>query len=399
MKNFILLLLFASMLFAQNAREKVISVDFEGADIRTVLRAFSELGNVNIVATKDVKGTVTVKMVNVPWKKALKSILDANGLVAVEEEGIIKVMTLKEYNDVLKSTALQTRVIKIKYARADKLEDVITSMITQRGKIKVESRTNSLVITDVPSALDKIEELIKKLDTPTPQVLIQAKMVEVDYEAVRELGINWKIGNVDNPSSVTHGEVEVSAPATTPIFHAYYGKIAKDFNIDATLTALESQNKANILSQPSILVAENQEALILSGKKIPIVTRDFAGNQIIQFYDVALKLTVKPHISPDGKIAMELHPELSDIAGQAAGAAGPIISSQEAKTTLTVDDGETVVIGGIIKSTDESIRTGIPILSRIPILKYIFSYVQKKKRKSELLIFVTPKIVTSTEEM
>ena len=394
MKNkfFASVLLFGSLI-AQDLGDRVISLDFEGADIKTILRAFSEVGEVNIVATKKVEGKLTVRMRNVPWRRALLTILEANGLAAVEENGIIKVMTLQELEEMNKSMALETRIFRIKYAKADKLEPVLATMISSRGRIKVENRTNSLVITDIPSNLDKVTDLIDKLDKPTPQVLIQAKMVELDYTATRELGINWQAGNLNDPRTSTHVGVEITAPAISPAGALMFGKILPDVNINAILSALEDMNKADILSQPSILVADNEEALILSGKKIPIVTRDFAGNQIIQFYDVALKLTVTPHISPDGKIMMELHPEISDIAGEAAGAAGPIISAQEAKTKLTVNDGETVVIGGIIRDTKEKVKRGIPLLSKIPFLGNFFSYTKDKVTKVELMIFVTPKIV------
>jgi type IV pilus assembly protein PilQ len=381
----------------QEPGERVISLDFEGADIKTVLRAFSEVGGVNIVATKKVEGTVTVKMQNVPWRRAFLTILEANGLAAVEEDGIIRVMTLNELEEMNKSMALETRVFRIKFAKADKLEPVLATMISSRGRIKVETRTNSLVVTDIPSHLDRIGELIEKLDKPTPQVLIQAKMVEVDYSVTRELGINWQAGNLGDPTTTTQVGAEVTAPATSPAGALTFGKILPDVNINAVISALEDMNKADILSQPSILVADNEEALILSGKKIPIVTRDFAGNQIIQFYDVALKLTVTPHISPDGRIMLELHPEISDIAGEAAGAAGPVISSQEAKTKLTANDGETVVIGGIIRDTKEKVKRGVPILSKIPLLGSLFSYTKDKVAKTELMIFVTPKIVEIEE--
>jgi len=162
------------------------------------------------------------------------------------------------------------------------------------------------------------------------------------------------------------------------------------------ISTLEDENKANVLSEPSILVADNQEAMILSGKKIPIVTRDFAGNQIIQFFDVALKLTVTPHISPDGKIVMDLHPVISDIAGEAPGAVGPVISSQEAQTKLTVNNGETVVIGGIIKTQSQDIKKGVPLLSSIPIIGNLFKYTKHEVNKTELMIFVTPQIVETT---
>ena len=396
-KSFILMALIGSGLYGQEIQgERLVSMDFENADIRTVLRAFADIGGVNIVATKGVQGTVTLKLRNLPWKQALKAVLEINGFSMIEEDNIIKVMTAAEMEDSKKAMKLETRIFSVKFAKAKKLESVISGMLSSRGSIKVEPRTNSLIVTDIPMVMSRIEDILARIDNPTPQVLVKAKLVEVNYGALRELGIVWRAGNMEDVRTTTHTGAELSVPPPSSNAAFYFGKLLSQAQLDMVISTLEDENKANVLSEPSILVADNQEAMILSGKKIPIVTRDFAGNQIIQFFDVALKLTVTPHISPDGKIVMDLHPVISDIAGEAPGAVGPVISSQEAQTKLTVNNGETVVIGGIIKTQSQDIKKGVPLLSSIPIIGNLFKYTKHEVNKTELMIFVTPQIVETT---
>jgi len=396
-KSFILMALIGSGLYSQEIQgERLVSMDFENADIRTVLRAFADIGGVNIIATKGVQGTVTLKLRNLPWKQALKAVLEINGFSMIEEDNIIKVMTAAEMEDSKKAMKLETRIFNVKFAKADKLEGVISGMLSSRGSIKVESRTNSLIVTDIPMVMSRIEDILARVDNPTPQVLVKAKLVEVNYGALRELGVVWRAGNMEDVRTSTHSGAELSVPPPASNAAFYFGKLLSQAQLDLVISTLEDENKANVLSEPSILVADNQEAMILSGKKIPIVTRDFAGNQIIQFFDVALKLTVTPHISPDGKIVMDLHPVISDIAGEAPGAVGPVISSQEAQTKLTVNNGETVVIGGIIKTQSQDVKKGVPLLSSIPIIGNLFKYTKHEVNKTELMIFVTPQIVETT---
>jgi len=377
--------------------DKLVSLDLEKADIQTVLRGLAEISGVNIVASPSVKGEVTVHIKRVPWRSALEIVLESAGYKWIEENGVIKVMTASELEATRKLKERETRIFKIKYSKASKMEPIVKEILSESGKVKAEEGTNSLVVTDYREKLEEVRDLLIKLDKPTPQVLIKAKLVQVDYGAMRDIGFQWGLGNLSSAKNPTHYSAVLTTPPSGERGAIYFSKLTRDLKIEAIISALEDENRAEILSEPSIIVQDNEEAMILSGKKIPIVTRDFAGNQIIKFYDVALKLTVTPHITPDGKIILDLHPEISDIAGQAPGAVGPVISSQEAKTKLTLKDGESVVIGGIIKTVDENVKEGVPILSKIPLLGWLFSHTQKKKTKSELLIFVTPEIIKANE--
>ncbi|MCD6382000.1 MAG: secretin and TonB N-terminal domain-containing protein [Candidatus Hydrothermae bacterium] len=216
-KSFILMALIGSGLYGQEIQgERLVSMDFENADIRTVLRAFADIGGVNIVATKGVQGTVTLKLRNLPWKQALKAVLEINGFSMIEEDNIIKVMTAAEMEDSKKAMKLETRIFSVKFAKAKKLESVISGMLSSRGSIKVESRTNSLIVTDIPMVMSRIEDILARIDNPTPQVLVKAKLVEVNYGALRELGIVWRAGNMEDVRTSTHTGAELSVPP--PLF-------------------------------------------------------------------------------------------------------------------------------------------------------------------------------------
>lgn len=392
-KGLLICLVVVGFLRAQNFPDTRVTMDFEGADIRTVLRAFARIGEVNIVASPKVSGTVTLHLKNVPWWEALRGILEANGYIVMADSNLFRVMSVSEYQEQRRTKGMITKVFQVHYSKAKELEKVLSGMLSKGGALNVETRTNSIVVTDLPEVIHEMDSMIQILDKQTLQVRIKTKLVQVEYGALKELGIIWSLSNTDDISTNTHGLIGVDASPNASRGTLLLSKLSPTWNLEAAIGALEDENRAEVLSEPSILVSDNEEAMILSGKKVPIVTRDFAGNQIIQFYDVALKLTVTPHISPNGLITLELHPEISDLAGEAPGAAGPVISSQEAQTKLTMRSGETIVIGGILRTTDQNVRKGVPILSKIPILGSFFTFRQKQRTKSELLIFVTPEII------
>ncbi len=373
-------------------RNRLISLSFENADIHTVLRTFAKLGGVNVVASEEVTGKVTLQLKSVPWEQAFQTLLRVHGLTSVEEKGIIGVMTMEESEKQKRIIPLETRIFRIKYAKAKKLETTISSMLTERGKIKTNERTSSLIITDIPDLLDEIETLIDIIDTPTAQVMIEAKIVEIDYKAGRELGIDWWAGDEENPAKDTY----YGGGVKTPIAEKgkfVFGTLLDGIKIEAKLSMLESQDKANILSQPKIAVMDNEEAMVLSGKKIPIITLDRAGNKIIKFYDVALKLTVTPHINPENQVMLEINPVISDLSSEATVDGGIIILTSEVQTILMVNDGQTAVIAGVIKEKESKVIRGVPILSKIPLIGRLFKSVSKSKDKTELMVFVTPHII------
>lgn len=384
-----------------------VSLDVQGADVRTVMRSLAEYSGSNIVVGKEVLGNVTVNLTEVPWVDALNTICTTQGLGWVEEGGIIRVETLENLRKeaVARSTAdkqledlqpLSTQIVRAVYATAAELKPAIEKTLTQRGHCETDERTNSLVITDVSRRVTAAVEMVRHLDSRTPQIEITAKLVDVDARFTRDLGINWGLGQVHNTSQAASGEATIKAGSVIdPAADVKFGLVRSWGTINAMLQALEQDQKADIISNPRITTVNNREAKILVGRKIPLIVLDQAGNAVTQLTTIGITLRVTPHINDDNRITLDLHPEVSDLASQATVQGGIIINTSEADTRVIVDNAETAVIGGLIRSNIEHIRRGVPILKDIPILGYIFSGTSEVKEKRELLIFITPKIVTN----
>ncbi|MBU0691164.1 type IV pilus secretin PilQ [bacterium] len=373
--------------------ERRISMNVEQADIRTVLRSIAEFSGTNIVAGSEVTGPVTVLLNNVPWREALDNVLKINDFVSVEENGVIRVTTHKDIANAAKLEALETQIFNIEYARADQLRDVTSKLLTERGKVQSDVRANALIITDIPNVLADLGRIVKDLDKPTAQVLIEAKIVQVDHSRSRELGINWTAGNLSNPLANTRAGGNVDLGVKDPTGSFTLGKLENGANINAMLSALEDEKHAEVLSQPSVLINDNELATIISGKRIPINTLDLSGNLVTRFYDVAVKLNVTPHINPNNEVLMTLNPEVADLSGESTVAGGIIILTSEVRTTLLVKDGETVVIGGVIRSKQGSTDRRVPLLHAIPLFGRLFEYTVDTEDKSEILVFVTPHVI------
>jgi type IV pilus assembly protein PilQ len=383
---------------------EVVSLDVQGADINTVIRTLAEFSGRNIVANKEVEGPVTVRLKSVPWRNALEIILTTQGLSYVEEEGIIRVATAEELREeeIAKQTAerkkedllpLEVRRIKVDFANVVELKQSLDKMLTRRGNIEVDQRTNSLIITDITSKIDAVEALARDLDSMTPQVEITANMVDIDVSVARELGIIWNADNLDIGKQGIDENIGVNAPVLDPVGTVRVGAVRDYGTLSATLQALETQNKANIISNPRITTVNNRQASILVGKEIPLIVQDEAGNPMTEMKKVGITLRVTPHINSETEITLDLHPEVSDLASQATVQGGVIINTTEADTRVIVKDGETAVIGGLIRENITSVKRGVPVLQSIPLLGYFFRSTSETKSKRELLIFITPKIV------
>ncbi len=396
--NFLLLtLLVCSPVWAQTTRdanyERRISMNVEQADIRTVLRSIAEFSGTNIVAGSEVTGPVTVLLNNVPWREALDNVLRINDFVAVEEKGVIRVTTHKDIASAAQLEQLTTNIYKIKYARAETLKKTLTKLLSERGKMESDTRANTLIVTDIPNVIEAMNRIVNELDQQTAQVLVEAKIVQVDAARSRELGINWSAGNLNNPTANTKAGASVDLGVANPTGSFTFGKLHNGVDIGATLSALEEDNDAEVLSQPSVLINDNESAQITSGKRIPINRLDQSGNIVTEFYDVAVKLNVTPHINPNNEVLMTLNPEVADLSGEATVAGGIIILTSEVKTTLLVKDGETVVIGGVIRSKEGTLNRRVPLLHAIPLFGRLFEYEVETSDKSEILVFVTPRVI------
>lgn len=385
-----------------------MSLDVQGAEVETVLRSLSEFSGKNIVASKEVNGKVTLRLRNVPWRHALDIVLKAQGLGMVENGQTIVISTLETLRkeELERRTAeraqeellpLMTRIIPVSYANAGEMAKTVEKTLTKRGHIEIDARTNSLLVTDIDERLDQAEGMVRSLDTRTPQVEIVARLVDVDHSVTRSLGINWSVQNMDlGEAGATEGVSITPGDVTTPAATVKFGTVKGFGSIDATLTALESKNQANIISNPRITTVNNREASVVVGQQIPLIVQDFAGNAVTQLTTIGIKLNVTPHINVGNKITMDVHPEVSDLSSQATVAGGIIINTTMADTRVMVNDGETAVIGGLIRSNENDNERGVPILMDIPLVGHLFKSTTKVRQKRELLIFLTPKILGET---
>lgn len=399
--------------------QEPISMDFQDADIKTVLRSFSVYSDKNIIAGPEVEGPVTVHLEEVPWRKALDIVLKANGYAATEEEGVIRVGLWDQFlnEDIKLNEAarkredlipLTTRVVDVSFSQAEEIVRPLENLLSRRGVLEVDDRTNSVIVSDTPDKVVEISRLIKALDEETPQVEITAKLVDVDARFTRELGIEWQAEGVTIPGIMGEynakvdatGQIEVDptqgqAAVAQPEASLDIGKITgPNGSFEATIHALERENKATIISNPTITTLNNREATIIVGKKIPLIVSDEAGNPITQLTTVGIQMRVRPHVNSEtGQITMDLHPEVSDLSSQATVQGGIIIVTAEADTRVMVADGETAVIGGLIRDNDGYFDTGVPFLRNIPLFGRLFGSRTNVAEQRELLIFVTPRIV------
>ncbi len=372
--------------------ERPFSCDFEDADILTVLRAIGEYYGVNIVAGKDVKGTVTVRLHNVPWRQALEIILKASGYAYREDPGIIRVDTAENLDKQDYDLPVSSKIYKLEFADPKKMLDKITAMLSPKGKANVDDRTNSIVVTEVDPIHLKITQLVKLLDTPTPQVEIFCKVVDIGVSTSQALGIQWTLTGLE--TRIVRASVEMPVEPTVVGYGQFnIGTVPSLAQINSIIAILEEDNKAQTISAPRISAADNENARILGGQRFGIPTRDISGNTIIQFYTVGTKLEVTPHINSLEEITMEIHAEVSELDRASALAGRPIITTSEADSKVLVKDGNTVVIGGFIRKKETKSMRGIPVLMHIPILGLLFRETQTSVEDRELLIFITPTII------
>jgi type IV pilus assembly protein PilQ len=373
--------------------ERPFSCDFENADLLTVLRAIGDYYGVSVVVGKDVKGTVTVRLHNLPWRQALDVILKASGYAWREDVGgIIRVDTADNLDKQDYDLPVSSKIYKLEFADPKKLLDKVTAMLSPKGKANVDERTNSIVVTEVDPVHRKIEQLVQLLDTSTPQVEIMCKVVDVEATRALGLGIQWTLQGLE--SRLLRAEVDVN-PEPQVVGFSYYNiaTVPTLAQIDAVIAMLEQEGKAQTVSAPRISAVDNEKARILGGQRYGIPTRDISGNTVIEFYEVGTILEVVPHINSLEEITMELHAEVSELDRASALAGRPIITTSEADSKVLVKDGNTVIIGGFIRKKETKSVSGIPLLKDIPLLGWLFRETQSTWEDRELLIFITPTII------
>jgi type IV pilus assembly protein PilQ len=406
---------------------RLISLDFQEADLDNVLRLMADVSGLNIVVGDSVKGKVTIKLLNVPWDQALDLILRTHGLGQVREGNILRIDTLgnlskqqdeeaKAKDSADKAEDLITRVMYINYAEAKKLGDALKKHLSPRGDLTIDERTNALIVKDINKNLQEVIALLKVLDTKTPQVLIEARVVSADTNFARDLGVQWggsvqktfnglQFGTVTGPGGSVVGAPTTGFLVNLPASGQAGGLgnlgftlgrlVGTPFTLDLRLSAGEIQGISKTISAPKVLVLNNQKAKIEQGSSIPFSTTSQSGTQTT-FVEASLTLEVTPHVTPDGSILMDLRVANNepDYANRDPVTGAPPIKKKEAKTNIMIKDGDTVVLGGIYISTNSESVSGLPWLQKIPILGWLFKQTSKGTTNNELLVFLTPKIVT-----
>ena len=416
---------------------KRIKINIKDADIHNVLRFLADCGQVNIVTSDEVEGKVTLMLNQVPWDQALDIILRSKGLDMVREGNIIRVAPREaiaaERKAELEKTQIKEqlkpimiRLITVNHAEGKDMVEQVKGVLSDRGSVSFDLRTNTLIIKDIEEHIEAAEDLVKRLDTQTPQVLIEARIVEVNKVNEKELGIQWGgsfngivgTGNATGlsfPSSIglkgaaddiqiippgvpAQPNFMINLPATVGVgsggaLGLSLGSVDGAFNLNVRLSAAASRGTVKIVSSPKITTLDNKKALISQGVSIPISQVSAQGVQTV-FFDATLSLEVVPHVTQDGNIYLQLKANNDTPDFQNVGSRGdPTILKKEASTQVLLQDGETTVIGGIYTSNAGYGSTEWPILSQVPIIGALFRKENERSQKNELLIFITPRVI------
>ncbi len=413
---------------ATASAEGLISVDFKDADIRQVLRIISLKSGVDIVAGPDVEGVVTIKLTNVPWEQALDIILRTYGLTYERKESVIRVMTLAQ----VEQEALATEVFPLNYAKAKEVTDIIKEMLSERGKVKFDDRTNTVIVTDLPSTLFQLKSVVVRLDQATPQVHIETKIVETRLKKDDNIGVDWF-------DSVTATLTSATAPTTFPFIGGAEMGTAASFlprpgvfspssgaslpkgrvpevggtftfgtlstgTLATTINMLKQRVNTNVLSHPTIVTLNNKEAYVQVGDdiNIPNFQIDPASGRAtvtgFQTRSTGVILKVTPHVNPQRQIVIDLAPEVTSVGDTfdvfAQGVSFPRFTVQKVSTQVRLNNGETLVIGGLVKRKQVVTTNKVPILGDIPIIGLVFSQREDSSDPvQDLLIFLTVRIV------
>jgi type IV pilus assembly protein PilQ len=426
-----------------------VDLDLKDADIHNVLRLLADVGQVNVITADNVGGAVTIRMRNVPWDQALDVVLQSKGLGMVRQGNMIRVAPLAELEkeremqlarrqQEVRLAPLETRLIPVSYADAATVQERAGTMLSERGTVAVDERTNTLIVRDIAGNLNQIEELVRSLDTQTPQVLVEARIVEATSRYIRDVGIQWGgdatfSGSTGNPTGlafpnsvgVVGGASDGNTPTAglSPFSNAVpnpnfavnlpaavgtgsggalglsFGSIDNTINLAVRLSAAEATGLLRILSSPRILTLDNHEARISQGTLIPFSQVSAQGVQTT-FQEAKLQLLVRPHVTADGGVSMhvKINRDEPDF-NQTSARGDPTILKREAETELLIMDGHTAVIGGIYTRNTGRNLDQVPFFGDIPLLGLLFQRRRASDTRGELVIFLTPRIVNRAEAL
>ncbi|MDE1461771.1 type IV pilus secretin PilQ [Spartinivicinus poritis] len=407
-----------------------LSLNFQNIDVRSVLQLIADFTDLNLVASDTVTGDITLRLQNVPWDQALDLVLKAKGLDKRKVGNVLMVapadeIAAREKQELENDKQIEelaptfTDLIQINYADAAEVAGVLqggaegdVGLLSDRGTVQVVERTNSLLVQDTRKKLDEIIELIKKIDIPVQQVLIEARIVEATDTATEALGVQWGghsgltkkwsvQGNdkTENGLQLKSGEDEdllftdlIPTGQFTPSSNILLGFTSKNTLLAAQLYALESEGQSETLSQPKVFTTNKKEALIKTGQEIAYQEASSSGATSTSFKEAVLSLKVTPHITPDNQIFLDVIVNKDSVA-QDIGGTVPGINTKEVQTQVLVPNGVTVVIGGVFEQQTNENESKVPFLGDVPIIGRLFRKDEKRDNKEELLIFITPKIV------
>jgi len=409
-----------------------ISVSFNNASIEDVVSLFQRVSGKSIILGKDIKRTVTAEINDQPWPEAFNAILAAQGLSAQEMQGgIIRVDAPQNLAEIDSLEPRETRIVRVNYARVGELVGSLKGVLSKRGTASPDTATNSIIVTDTKTNIDNVVDFVTQLDLRPKLVSIQAKIIFVDRTDLEQLGFKYDIGSrtqfynsvVGRPDPATGGLKPyppvisvvdlggnqlaavgnatsiISSPAIDLMFSTAIG----GFSFTSFLQALETAELSDVQAEPTITTQDNKQATIRVGEDIPVRVIDVASSQAsagtvaranVQFRETGIKLLVTPHVTNDGQISLDLATERSSLQTLTAADLGFIIAKQETKNQLLVADGETAVIGGLTVTTVEKLRSGIPLLSSLPLIGRLFSFSSTKENRKDLIILVTPRVLS-----
>jgi type IV pilus assembly protein PilQ len=414
-----------------------ISLDFKEVEVADVLRLIAEVSDLNVIAGDEVDGKITIRLVDVPWDQALDVILLTKGLGFVRVGNVLRVAPaerlkqeeearLQERRAKEKLEDLVVKLQPVNYAEVKEVSSMVKRLLTPRGSVDVDKRTNTIILKDIASVIDEATALIKAIDTQTPQVLIEAKIVEARLDFSREIGATWAFGAQpfedgfspttprtdmgsddvlfhNNPLLTgftdTFNHVEVANPITSVangLLDLGAFILDEQFNLELRLEAAESSGDGKVISSPRVVTLDNREAVIKQGVAIPFQTFE-NGDAQLEFIEAVLQLKVTPHITADRSIIMKVDVQRNAPEQTPNPTGSPSIAKNEAKTETLVKDGQTLVIGGIYVIDKAENTSGVPYFNKIPVIGAAFRNREVRDRRNELLIFMTPRVVVVPE--
>ncbi|GGP43441.1 type IV pilus secretin PilQ [Shewanella saliphila] len=416
---------------AKKYNGRSLSLNFQNISVRTVLQIIADYNNFNLVTSDTVEGDITLRLDDVPWDQALDLILQTKGLDKRIEGNILMVapseeLAIRESNDlknkqeVKELAPLYSEYLQINYAKALDIAELLktpeSTLLSNRGSVAVDERTNTLLVKDTADILENVHRLIEVLDIPIKQVLIEARMVTVKDDVSEDIGVRWGItdqqgsdgtsGTLEGASDIAGGtipslddrlNVNLPASATSATSIAFHvAKLADGTVLDFELSALEQENKGEIIASPRITTSNQKSAYIEQGVEIPYVESASSGATTVTFKKAVLSLRVTPQITPDDRVILDLEITQDSQGTTVATATGEAVAidTQRIGTQVLVNNGETIVLGGIYQQNLISSVSKVPVLGDIPLVGFLFRNTSDTNERQELLIFVTPKIVT-----